>query len=238
MRPFEELDYAETPLGPLSLRRRRAPGTELDIYEIKLGEQFLMSSLFTEAEIALSRLALAARDATALDIAIGGLGLGYTAVAALEDPRVADVLVIDRLPEVIRWHEQGLLPLGATLCGDPRCHLVAGDFFSLLASPGGLDQGSPGRRFDAVIVDIDHSPRNLLDAGHASLYGQEGLSSVLRVLKPSGVFALWSDDPPDDAFGADLRGVFATMEAHVIRFHHPVLGHEAANTVYVAVAPG
>jgi hypothetical protein len=95
----------------------------------------------------------------------------------------------------------------------------------------------PGRLFDAVIVGIGHSPRNLLDASHASLYGPTGLASVLQRLKPGGVFALWSDDPPDEAFAADLRTTFAAAEAHVIRFHHRIIGHEAANTVYVAVAP-
>src|ERR1700744_2682152 len=49
---FEELDFRPTPIGVLSLRRRRQLSTGIDIYEIKLGDQFLMSSLFTAAEIA------------------------------------------------------------------------------------------------------------------------------------------------------------------------------------------
>ena len=58
---FEELDYQQTPLGEISLRRRAEP--RLDgkiIYEVKLGEEFLMSSLFTAAEMALARPGLAA----------------------------------------------------------------------------------------------------------------------------------------------------------------------------------
>ncbi|MDP1582977.1 MAG: spermidine synthase, partial [Bradyrhizobium sp.] len=57
---FEELDFRPTPMGVLSLRRRRLPGTETDIYEIKLGDEYLMSSRFTVAEIELARLGLAA----------------------------------------------------------------------------------------------------------------------------------------------------------------------------------
>ena len=84
---FEELDYQITPLGEISLRRRAEPRLNGEIlYEVKLGDEFLMSSLFTEAEVQLSRLALAMLEGIELDIVVGGLGLGYTAVAALGKP--------------------------------------------------------------------------------------------------------------------------------------------------------
>ena len=107
---FEELDYQQTPMGDLTLRRRREPTLDVDVYEVKLGEEYLMSSLFTVAEEELARLGLAAVQGNALDVVVGGLGLGYTAVAALEDARVASLVVIDALPAVIEWHERGLLP--------------------------------------------------------------------------------------------------------------------------------
>ena len=56
---FQELDFRPTPMGVLSLRRRRQLSSGIDIYEIKLGDEFLMSSLFTAAEISLARLGLA-----------------------------------------------------------------------------------------------------------------------------------------------------------------------------------
>jgi hypothetical protein len=37
---FKELDYRLTPIGPLSLRWRRASPTGADVLEIKLGEEF------------------------------------------------------------------------------------------------------------------------------------------------------------------------------------------------------
>ena len=57
-RLFEELDYRATPIGELSLRRRRELSLDVEVYEIKLGDEFLMSSLFTASEIALARLGL------------------------------------------------------------------------------------------------------------------------------------------------------------------------------------
>jgi spermidine synthase len=232
---FEELDFRPTPMGALSLRRRRQLSTGVDIYEIKLGDEFLMSSLFTVAEIALARLGLGALDRTNLDVVVGGLGLGYTAQAVLEDSRVRSLIVVDALAEVIEWHERGLLPLGEMLTADTRCRLVHGDFFAMSDSADGLDPQTPGRRFDAVLVDIDHSPTNLLHPAHAALYQPEGLRRLAQHLHPGGVFALWSNDPPDQTFTAVLAGVFATSDAHVVTFDNPLQDRDASNTVYIGI---
>lgn len=235
---FEELDFRPTPMGVLSLRRRRSLSTGLDIFEIKLGDEFLMSSQYTVAEIELARLGLAALNQGDLDVVVGGLGLGYTAVAALENPNLRSLIVVDALAEVIEWHEQGLLPLGQQLTGDPRCRLVHGDFFALSHSAVGFDADMPGRRFDAILVDIDHSPQNLLHPRHAALYGPEGLARLAAHLNPGGVFALWSNDPPDDGFSAVLAGAFESSAAHVVTFDNWQGDRDASNTVYVGVKSG
>ena len=232
---FEELDFRPTPMGVLSLRRRRRPMSEVDVYEIKLGDEFLMSSQFTLAEIELARLGLAALDRADLDVVVGGLGLGYTARAVLENAGVRSMIVVDALAEVIDWHAQGLLPLGKELTGDPRCRLAHGDFFAMAASVEGFDAGSKARRFDAVLVDIDHSPRKLLHPRHAALYEPEGIALLAEHLNPGGVFALWSNDPPDAAFERVLAGAFATSNTHVVTFDNWRGEHDASNTVYVGV---
>ena len=79
----------------------------------------------------------------------------------------------------------GLLPLGKQLTGDPRCRLVHGDFFAMSHSAEGFDPRAPGRRFDAVLVDIDHSPRNLLHPRHAALYEPEGLRGSPDICIPA-----------------------------------------------------
>src|SRR5882757_2242386 len=228
---FEELDFRPTPMGVLSLRRRRRPSSDVDIYEIKLGDEFLMSSQFTVAEIELARLGLAAlQQRRDLDVVVGGLGLGYTAQAVLENPNVRSLIVVDALAEVIEWHQQGLLPLGKQLMDDARCRLVNDDFFAMSRSSDGFDCDAPGRRFDAVLVDIDHSPKNLLHPRHAALYQRQGLARLAEHLHPGGVFALWSNDPPDDAFNEVLAGAFATSAAHVVTFDNSQGDHEASNT--------
>src|SRR5687767_24001 len=233
---FEELDYRRTRLGELVLRRRRVLSLEgAEVYEVKLGDEFLMSSLFNQGEIALANLGLAGLRADALDVVVGGLGLGYTACAALDFPRVRSVLVIEALAEVIHWHQKGLVPLGAKLTADSRCRLINGDFFALARSAGeGFDPVEPARRFHAVLLDVDHSPRGLLHPDHGAFYEPEGLRRLADYLYPGGVFALWSNDPPDGDFLRALAAAYATAQAHVVRFHNPLLNREAANTVYVA----
>jgi len=237
-RDFAELDYQSTPLGDLSLRRRRVPELDgLEVFEVKLGEAFLMSSLFHEVEVALADLGLAALDPGEWNVVVGGLGLGYTAVAALKHAAVRELIVVDFLEAVIDWHQRGLVPLGPTLTGDPRGRFVLGDFFALAASGAGFDPASPGRRFHAILLDIDHSPRNLLHPRHGTFYSPDGLRALAAHLEPGGVFALWSDDPPDDDFHTSLRAAFASVESHIVTFPNPLLDRESASTVYVARDP-
>ena len=231
---LEELAWSQTPRGTISLRRRREPTLDVDVYEVKLDEEFLMSSLFTVAEIELARLGLAQAEGTDLDVVVGGLGLGYTARAALEDKRVGSMIVVDAMAEVIDWHERELLPDAGDLVRDPRTQLVLDDFFAMSSSGAGFDPGQPGRHFDAVLLDIDHTPRHVLHPTHAAFYSVEGLRRLQSHLRPGGVFALWSDDPPDEEFSALLTQVFQTSEAHVVTFANFLTGGESANTVYVA----
>ncbi len=205
------------------------------VYEVKLGNAYLMSSMFHEVEVALSRLGLAALDGEGWDVVVGGLGLGYTAVAALEFPQVKELLVVDALEGVIDWHERELVPLGKAMNEDARCRYVLGDYFALAGDPAkGFDPKTPGRKFHAVLLDIDHSPRNLLDAQNAAFYTTAGLAKLAEQLLPEGVFALWSDDAPDGQFIADLEMVFASVETHVVKFANPLLEKESESTVYVA----
>ena len=233
---FEELDYQKTELGELILRRRRMLSLEgAEVFEIKLGGSFLMSSLFTKVEVALAELALAELQADEFDVVVGGLGLGYTAHAALQNPAVKSVVVIEALPAVIDWHRRGLVPLGAQLTSDPRCRFLHGDFFRL-ADSAALDPETPGKQFHAVLLDIDHSPQALLHPSHGSFYQGEALRRLAAQLRPGGIFAMWSDDPPEEEFMQALDLAFDSSRAHIVSFHNPLLDCEAASTVYVARA--
>lgn len=233
---FEELDYQETPLGGISLRRRselRLAGRI--VYEVKLGDEFLMSSLFTDGETALARLALAALEAPELNIVVGGLGLGYTALAALDSPAVRSLVVVEMMRPVIDWHRRGLVPIGNTLASDPRCTLAHGDFFELAAlTDGGFDRAAPDRLAHAVLLDIDHSPKHWLDPGNSAFYTPPGMRKVADKLHSKGIFGMWSNDAPDGEFMHLLGSVFQSADSHIVRFPNPYTGGESSSTVYLA----
>ena len=232
---FAELDYQVTPLGTLVLRRRRDLATGEDIYEIKLNDEFLMSSKFTSSEEALARLALKAANGSGLSIVVGGLGLGYTAATALESPKVGEMIVVDALKPVIEWHEAGLLPLGRMLTADPRCRLVHDDFFALAAAPDkGFDPAKQGARFHAILLDIDHAPEEVLHPSNAALYSAEGLSRLARHLMPDGIFALWSNNGEDPGFTEVLAKVFGEARGEDVVFDNPIQNRQARQCVYVA----
>ena len=232
---FEEIDFQPTPLGDLALRRRTVASLEdTEVYEITLGGGFLMSSLFTAVEIALADLALAGREGP-LDVVVGGLGLGCTAQAALEYPAVRSLAVVEFLAPVIEWHRRGLVPLGSVLTSDPRCRFLHGDFFARAADPLiGFDPATPGTKCHAVLLDIDHSPGNLLDETNAAFYRPDGLRRLAGQIHPGGIFAMWSDGPPDDQFLQSLHEVFPAARAETVRFPNPLLDQESSSTVYLA----
>jgi len=234
---FEEIDSQASFLGEISLRRRRIPAFgDRDIYEVKLGEEFLMSSMFVEAEEALSTLGLAAVTGDKLSVVVGGLGLGYTAVAALKDERISELLVVDALEPVIAWHKNELVPLGKMLNADARNRYVLGSFFDLATNPsGGFDPSSDGKKFDAILLDIDHSPTEFLNVANASFYTSENLALMSKQLKPKGVFAMWSQNLPEANFIALLETVFETVDSHVVSFYNPFQSTESTNSVYVCV---
>jgi spermidine synthase len=234
---FEEIDSQQSPLGEISLRRRRIPALgDRDIYEVKLGDEFLMSSMFVAAEEALSTLGLAAVQGDDLSVVVGGLGLGYTAVAALKDQRINELLVVDALKTVIDWHQGEYVPLGKILNADTRNRYIHGSFFDLATRPStGFDPDSDGKKFDAILLDIDHSPTEFLNPANASFYSTGKLALMAQQLKPTGVFAMWSQNLPDDNFEALLSTVFASVESHVVSFYNPFQNREATNSVYVCI---
>ncbi|MDF7808900.1 hypothetical protein P4E94_15745 [Pontiellaceae bacterium B12219] len=225
---YEQLDFQPTPLGDLMLRRRRMPQFgDTDIYEVKLGEHFLMTSLFHEAESQLAILGLKEIKREPLHVMVGGLGLGYTAVEALKDPRIASLVIIDYLKAVIGWHESELVPLGKTLNADPRCSLMNADFFELI-------RNEPIQKMDVILLDIDHTPTHVLHRSNSRFYTETGLNELKKHLKPDGIFAMWADGAPEDFFTERLRSVFPRAEGHTIEFANPITGGTSEGAVYTA----
>jgi len=208
---FEILALEETPLGTICLRRREMlsePGVV--VTEVTLNQEFLMSSLHTASEEALATIALDMHDGDHRSVLVGGLGLGYTAHAALSCHRVERVEVVELLPEVMRWLPSGLIPLAAALNEDRRLLVRRGDIYAELAEPS-------GRRYDIVLIDVDHSPEASLGEGSPSFYTEPGLRRAREHLAPGGILGVWSC-AESSPFADALRRVFGAVTIRPVTY--------------------
>lgn len=171
------LARVRTSTGEWQLQRRDAH------YEIICNGVFLMASYNRVSDRSLATAALARVRGERLRVLVGGLGIGYTAQAALEDTRVAALEVVEIEPTVVAWHRTHF----ATLCGqpldDPRTALVQADL-ALLRLPAGA--------YDAIVLDTDNGPDWLMRDTNARLYTREAAQRFLAALRPGGVLAYWS----------------------------------------------
>lgn len=224
---LEILAFEPTPLGLLCLRRRELPGAPgTTVTEVTLDHEFLMSSRLTDSERALARIALELHAGRDLDVLVGGLGLGYTAHAALASDRVARVEVVELLPQVIAWLAQGLVPLAAELNADPRLVVTRGDVYARLAS-------APTRVHDLVLVDVDHSPVEQLAGANAGFYTDAGLACARRHLAPGGVLAVWSS-APSSPFADALRRVFPEVRCEPITVFNDLVDETQTDWLFFA----
>jgi spermidine synthase len=224
---FEVLEHAESPIGVLILRRRIEPVP--DVIELTLEHQFLMSSAVTVSERELATRAIAMHGGTDLEVVIGGLGLGYTARAALDSDRVARVEVIELVQAIITWVASGIIPLGKELVADARYLAIQDDVFERLRRPA-------TRRCDILLIDVDHSPDERLGESSDSFYAHANLVLAAQHLKPGGVFGVWStSDSP--AFEDELRKTFEDVRVEPIDFFNETMGQPETNWLFLARTP-
>ena len=224
---LEILAWEASPLGPLCLRRRELlsqPGQM--VTEVTLNHEFLMSSLYTDSERALARTAVQWHSGDDLRILVGGLGLGYTAHAALVTERVARVEVVELLPQVIDWLQRGLIPLSPQLRDEQRLLVEQGDIYQRLADP-------PHEPFDVILIDVDHSPDERLGEDSASFYTEQGLLAARRHLAANGVIGIWSwaESSP---FADALRAVFQQVRVEPITYHNELIDEQRTDWLFFA----
>mgnify|MGYP002636403998 CR=1 FL=1 len=224
---LEILAYEPSPLGILCLRRRELlsrPGTF--VTEVTLNHEFLMSSLYTDSEQALTRIALSMHAGTQLRVLVGGLGLGYTAQEALLSSDVANVEVIELLPQVIDWMAKGLVPLSEQLSSEPRLRIVHGDVYKTLASP-------PLAKYDLILIDVDHSPDEHLGSGNSSFYSAAGLQRASEHLSQDGVLAVWSY-AESSPFADALRETFSEVRVEPVTYDNQLIDETRTDWLFFA----
>ena len=216
----EEIERAEGLSGELVLRRGPAG------LEIVAGGVFLVSAANAASSRALVGAAWQHAGAAALDVLIGGLGIGDALDEALACERVAAVTVAELEPVVVRWfREHGGGPAQRAEAAERagRARIVVADVADLLARSE--------ESWDVVALDTDNGPEWLVRGENARLYSSSGLCRVRAALRPRGVAVFWSPERYP-AFEGDLRDVFDEVEA--VAAVDVIDGRPLEYTMYVA----
>lgn len=197
------------------------------VYSIRVNGLELMSSRAHGSEEALARLVLARVDSTKPTVLVGGLGMGFTLRAVLDElPRDARVLVAEIFPAVVEWNRAELAGLAGSPLLDARVEVEISDVVDVI-------DHSPGR-FDAVLLDVDNGPEAFTISRNERLYASQGLSEIRRSLRPRGVLGVWSSDP-DPKFERRLVQAGLRVEVETVAARRNARGPK--HTIFVAVAP-
>jgi spermidine synthase len=225
MIPWEELDRAQIPEGEgeLILRKRGAE------YSIRTANTELMNSRLHGSEAALGEVACKRlRHHSDLNILIGGLGMGYTLAAALENSSPNSRLTVSELvPAVIRWNVEYFGHLAGFPLNDPRVSVQPGDVVKPIMSRKAA--------WNAILLDVDNGPEGLTREANNQLYGMPGLRASFAALSPGGIFAVWSY-APDIGFTRRLKKCRFQTEVVTVRARKSGKGRN--HTIWLAAKPG
>jgi len=194
MIPWECLDSVKIPEsdGELRLARRG------DEFSIRVNNVELMNSRAHGSEEALAKLSCSRiADRARPRVLIGGLGMGFTAAAALRRlPTSATLIIAELVPDLVDWNRRLLGHLAGHPLRDPRVLVRVGDVTALLQKSTQL--------FDAILLDVDNGPNGLTRPENDQLYGPAGLRTARQALRPGGILAVWSV-APDPQFSKRLQ---------------------------------
>jgi spermidine synthase len=174
-----------------------------------VGSNELMNNRLRGSERALATIACSRlQDRPRAKILIGGLGMGFTLRAALDEigPETS-IVVAELVPAVVAWARGPLAHLFAGSLDDPRVELVETDVNRLI-------QSGPAQ-YDAILLDVDNGPEGMMRRDNDRLYDVWGLKRARYALRPEGILGVWSGGP-DQKFKARLqRSGFAVDEVRV-----------------------
>lgn len=156
-------------------------------------------------------------------VLIGGLGMGFTLKRVLEmigSPATVDVAEL--MSQVIEWNRTYLVEHNGPLLDDPRTNVILGDFFDCL---GG------GETYDAILIDIDDTPDDVITTDNVRLYTPWFLKLLQDSLNPGGCLAYWMAEPSPKLEKALKKAGF-DLEEHLAKAYAD--SDEFWHRIYVA----
>jgi spermidine synthase len=195
-------------------RTRLKDGSEMtlarrgDEHAIRVDGAVLMTSRSHGSEEKLAEHGCAGLDTVPrARVLVGGLGMGFTARAALSALRPdAIVEVIELVGAVVHWNRDLIGHLADAPLLDPRVRVIEGDVADVI--------GTARERYDAILLDVDNGPEAFTSRDNRHLYSREGLQRARQALRRNAVLAIWSTFE-SRAFTARLRE--AGFETRLVR---------------------
>ena len=218
------LERVETERGELVLRRRETDRGD-SVFEIISNGVFLMASTNTYSARQLSFLALdRVLDQEGLRVLIGGLGIGYTLQAALEQSRVAQVEVVEVEQHIVEWAGAYFGPLNGEALLDSRVKVIVANLATYLFKATGT--------YNAILLDIDNGPTWLVFEENEQVYGRPALERIRSLLAPGGALGVWAAEPAPD-FYRDLKRTFSWADKVEV-FEQDERGRDVEYVIYLA----
>jgi len=222
--PWEEIDRAKVPEheGEVILLKR---GTE---FWIRTAGTVLMNSRLHGSEVALAELTYnRIKRKPGLRVLIGGLGMGYTLAAALEQSKPDMLITVSELiPAVVRWNREHLGHLAGMPLDDPRVSIREEDVAKTIRKRKSA--------WDAILLDVDNGPDGLTRKANDHLYGRSGLKTSFSALRPEGILSVWSS-AADKAFTRRLKQCGFQTKTVTVPVHKS--GKGGRHTIWLAEKP-
>lgn len=212
----EVLDRSQTPDGQELVLTREPSGD----YLLRVGRLPLMSSATYGSEQAMAGVAREVLGEGSAKVLVGGLGMGFTARAVLDE--FGKVTVAELLPAVVRYNREVFGHLAGDVLDDPGLELVEGDV------RGAIDRGG----WNAILLDVDQGPDAVTTRGNESLYSRRGIERLKRALAPGGVLIIWSAYESPEFEQKLTRGGFRVKRRQV--FARAPLRKGARHVLFVA----
>lgn len=224
MIPWKEID------------RAKVPGNEGEVILLARGEEFsirtagteLMNSRIHGSEESLAELTLSRLDSKKnWQILIGGLGMGYTLAATLEQSSPqTQILVAELIPAVVKWNQKYLGHLAGVPLEDPRVRVTQEDVVKTI--------GKQRAAWDAILLDVDNGPAGLTREANDRLYGNSGLKGSFDALKSGGILAVWSS-AVDESFTRRLKLV--GFKTKIVSVRARKSGKGSKHTIWLGQRP-
>jgi spermidine synthase len=213
--------------------RTEVPGEGSDLvlysrgeeYSIRVGALELMNSRVYSRDDELSKLGCArVRERKKARVLLGGLGMGYSTVTALNNLGPdAEVVIAELVPGLVRWNRD----VFGHLAGHPLCDQRA----TLREADVGTVIREEENAYDAILLDVDSGPNGITRRGNDWLHSDAGIAHARNALRPEGVLGYWSASR-DRAFVKRLHNASLLVEELEVRAQNR--GRGARITLWLA----